>query len=149
MNHDPKEHYALFWDYENTPLSREDYYETYLALKAFEMHHHVVYGKVYFRQASISAEDVKILQLLPFLQQKIVSTNEKNAVDKILIQSCLSVIQSNLEISHILMLSGDGDFKPLLDQCKRLNKKFWVICQELTKNRAFVQQVLPAFSSVI
>ncbi len=145
MNQDPKKHYAIFWDYENTPLSRENYYETYLALKAFQQHHSVAYAKVFYRQSSISAEDVKIIRLLPFMKHEIVVGTEKNAVDNVLIQSCRNLLQKRIEITHLILISGDGDFETLLTQSRKQDKKMWVICQAKTKNRAFVQQANRCF----
>jgi len=145
MNHDPNEHYAIFWDYENTPLSRQDFYETYLALKAFNDQHTIVFTKVYYRQISISPDDLKIIRLLPKIQTKCVQNNKKNAVDNVLMQSCRSVLENHPEITHVIILSGDGDFGPLIKDIRNRGMKTWLICRKKSRNRKCAKQANSCF----
>jgi uncharacterized LabA/DUF88 family protein len=132
--------FGIFWDYENVPLRKDDYYEIFLGLKAFIEQHEIRYAKVYYRESTITQEDIKIIRDLKVFQFKQIKHNHKNAVDKTLIQSCLSIIKQYPEINQLLLISGDADFLPLLQNLFKQGIKVSILCQEGNKNRKFLEK---------
>jgi len=86
-----------------------------------------------------SQEDIKIIRDLKVFQLKQIKHNHKNAVDNSLIQSCLAIIKQYPEINHLLLISGDADFLPLLQKLIKQGIKVSILCQERTANKNFLQ----------
>lgn len=133
--------FGIFWDYENVPLRKDDYCEIFLGLNAFIEQHEIRYAKVYYRESTITQEDIKIIRDLKVFQLKHIKQNHKNAVDKSLIQSCLAVINQYPEINHLLLISGDADFLPLIQNLFKQGIKVSILCQEGNKNRKYLEKV--------
>ena len=132
--------FGIFWDYENVPIRKDDFYEIFLGLKIFIEKHEISYAKVYYRESTITQEDIKIIRDLKVFQFKQIKHNHKNAVDKSLIQSCLSITKQYPEINHLLLISGDADFLPLLQNLFKQGIKVSILCQEGNKNRKYFEK---------
>jgi uncharacterized LabA/DUF88 family protein len=61
------------------------------------------------------------------------SKHKRNNVDKKLIAYCRAQILSNPDITTVILLSGDGDFKGLVRDLKAAGKKVIVIAECLKK----------------
>ncbi|MHA2108258.1 MAG: NYN domain-containing protein [Candidatus Hodarchaeales archaeon] len=70
--------------------------------------------------------------------------NKPNAVDFSLIQSCIDVMKTLPETTQIVLISGDGDFLPLISQLP--NHSIVVICQRQNLNKKLIQTVNRAYS---
>lgn len=129
--------FAIFWDYENVPFMNDYYHEMYNGLKAFIKNHQVQYAKVYYRKNSIGEQDLKIIKLLKPFQTKLVKDNKKNAVDRILIQSCESMIKSHPNITNVLLITGDMDFYNLIRFLQVCNIKVGILGRNKKDNRLY------------
>lgn len=132
--------FGIFWDYENVPLRKDDYYEIFLGLKIFIELHEIRYAKVYYRESTITQEDIDIIRELKVFQFKRIKHNHKNAVDNSLIQSCSSIVKQYPEINQILLISGDADFLPLLRKMLKQGIKVIILCQKGNKNRKYLEK---------
>lgn len=124
----PTEKVALFWDYENVPFQHRDWRLFVTALQQFIAHNTVILAKCYYRRQNMSEDDKENIQLIQHMKLKRVQGTAPNTVDNLLITSCNDTIHSHAEIEHVIIISGDGDFIPLLRDLQRHHIQTSVIC---------------------
>ena len=61
-------------------------------------------------------------------------------MDNSLIQSCLAIIKQYPEIKHLLLISGDADFLPLVKKLIKQGIRVSVLCQKGNKNRKYLEK---------
>ncbi len=132
---------AIFWDYENIPFRHVDWRKFVEALNHFIKNHDLLVVKCFYRDLIVSDDDKDIFQMIHHLKLKRVMGTEHNAVDKILIQSCKETIRSKPEIRHVIIISGDGDFLPLVKHLHQQQIKVSVICLIAKGNLRLINSV--------
>lgn len=73
------------------------------------------------------------------------SKRKKNNADRKLIAHCRQQILPHPEITTVILLSGDGDFKGLVHDLKAQGKEVIVIAQSLKKTSSKLRQVADEF----
>jgi hypothetical protein len=135
INNIPKENLlsrvrvAIFWDYENIPLPKENPEHLISALKNYFAANNVAFAKVYIRKDSISPPMLDFLHQFKTLKMKWISSTRKNAVDISIIQSALDILEQDPKIRRILFLSGDGDYYRLFKIFRAKNIKLAIVCR--------------------
>jgi hypothetical protein len=138
---------ALFWDYENVPLRRKDRGRFLWAIVNMINAFTFDFQRIYTRKSTISPRDYKQLLEKGFDKGKHfkwIKSNEPNAVDFSLIRSCIDVMQKFPDITQVVLISGDGDFLPLVTQLPE--HYIVVICQRQNLNKKLIQTVSKAYS---
>jgi uncharacterized LabA/DUF88 family protein len=132
---------AIFWDYENIPFRHLDWRTFVQALQTYITTHNVVVAKCFYRDLIVSDDDRENLQLIQHMKLKRVTGSEHNAVDNVLIQSCTATIRSKKDIREIIIISGDGDFLPLVRDLHNQNIKVSVVCPLAKGNLRLINAV--------
>ena len=70
-------------------------------------------------------------------------SNDPNAADYSMIESCISVLDSRPHISQVVIITGDGDFADLVESLP--NHYIVVICQEKNYNQFLIDLVDEAY----
>ena len=102
--------------------------------------------KIYALKKTLRKSDLNILKFHDFKAANIkwVSGNGKNAVDHIMMQSCIDVLRTRTRISQVLLINGDGDFKMLANALP--NHHIAVIYQKYNYNQRLIDIVDNAIS---
>lgn len=138
---------ALFWDYENVPLRIDDYVEFLNAIDQIYKLLDIEFTRIYARKKTMSDGDYGLLrnrEFDPEIHFKWVEDNKKNAVDKILIQSCLTVLKTRPHITQVIIIAGDGDFYQLVNNLP--DHHIMVICQGHNYSKKLIETVDEGFS---
>jgi hypothetical protein len=138
---------ALFWDYENVPLRRKDRGRFLWAIVNMINAFTPDFIRIYGRKTTISLHDYNQLLTKGFDKNKHfkwISSNVPNAVDFSLIRSCIDVLNKRPEITQVVLISGDGDFLPLVTQYP--DHYIVVICQLKNLNKKLIKTVNRAYS---
>ncbi len=138
---------ALFWDYENVPLRRKDRGRFLWAIVNMLNTFIFYFNRIYSRKSTKSPQDYGRLLEKGFNKNKHfkwISSNEPNAVDFSLIHSCIDVLNKHPLIIQVVLISGDGDFLPLVTQLP--DHYIVVICQRKNLNRKLIENVNRAYS---
>jgi NYN domain-containing protein len=133
---------AIFWDYENIPFRHNDWRGFVAALNSFIKSNKICFAKCFYRENNVSEDDRILLQLVQRMKLKRVEGTEHNAVDKVIIQSCQNLISRNSEIKQVLIISGDGDYLPLVTNLKSKQINVSVICIRSHGNRRLIKNVV-------
>jgi len=119
-------HVAIFWDWQNVKATEEQI--RCLMMFAYDKGH-VVLKKAY---ADWGHENQKLADLLCDLFDCInipSSKDKKNRADYKLIEDCRQRVLNNPDISTVILLSGDKDFKGLVNELKAKGKQVIVIAR--------------------
>ncbi len=138
---------ALFWDYENVPLRQKDRGRFLWAIVNMLNSFTFDFQRIYARKSTMSSHDYKQLLAKGFDKDKHfkwIKINESNAVDFSLIRSCIDVMRNYPDITQFVLISGDGDFLPLVTQFP--DHFIVVICQRQNLNKTLIQTVNRAYS---
>jgi hypothetical protein len=95
-------------------------------LKNFLCSVNILFAKVYSHK-EYTEENLDVLKKIPKLKIKAVEKDGPNAADENLIQSCECVIRDKPEITHVVLISGDDDFRNLIMNLKVQKKQIGVI----------------------
>jgi len=117
-------HVAIFWDWQNVKATDEQI--RCLMMFAYDKGH-VVLKKAY---ADWGKENQKLADLLFYSFDCInvpSSKDEKNRADDKLIEDCKRQVLKKINISTIIIISGDSDFTGLVNELKANGKKVIVI----------------------
>lgn len=137
---------GIFWDYENVPLRHKDYSGFLDALVNYYNAHTIAYAKIYARDRTMSDRDYELIEERHIFQFKFVEHNDKNAVDYVMMQSCLDVLRNKEEINHVLLLTGDGDFSDLADDLLDWKVTITLICQQQNVSSELLEYINKAYS---
>ena len=99
---------CLFWDYENVSLSQETGETFLLALKNLFDNVNVVFSKVFFRKDLSNHNIIDRIQKTGLFSINIIKDNSKNAIDRALISSLIS-LRRRKKITHVILITGDLD----------------------------------------
>jgi len=138
---------VLFWDYENVPLRRKDHRRFLWAIVNMFNTFTFDFKRIYVRKSTMSSQGYRRLLTKGFDKSKHfkwILCNEPNAVDFSLIHSCIDILNRHPQITQVVLISGDGDFLPLVTQLP--DHYIVVICQRRNLNRKLIQTVNRAYS---
>ncbi|MFX0067174.1 MAG: NYN domain-containing protein [Candidatus Hermodarchaeota archaeon] len=119
---------AIFWDYENVHLSAQGI-NVPLAEAIIEYSEslgHVCEKKAYSNWRQISDTVVQALYSLGFEPIQ-VSMGKQNSVDVKLTVDCMSLVSEISSLKHIIIVTGDKDYIPLVTWLKKHKKRVVVI----------------------
>jgi len=128
------------------PLRHDDYEGFLAGLGHFISNNLIVFARVYSREKMMSDMDYDLISDLNSFDFKWVSSDDPNAADYSLIQSCTSVLNNNKDINHVLLISGDGDFVELTDRLHDRQVAITLICQENNYSIDLVSDVHRAYA---
>lgn len=121
---------GIFWDYENVPLRQKDSKAFLKGLKSYISQNNVPFAHVYCRTQTLPVpREKEILSIRPF-DVNFTSRPGEDAVDISLIQSCLKILDNHPNFNHVLILTGDIDYRELITQLKNRKIRVTLICQE-------------------
>ena len=121
---------AIFWDYENVQLNRTTCPIFLQALRNFMDLNPTQFAAVYYRTISCRPEILRQIQAIPGLQTKRVDNDAHNAVDSVLMQSCRDAINRHSTINHIVLISGDADYRQLISHLTNKRISVSIICRQ-------------------
>ena len=117
---------CVIWDYENVHLSLETVDTFLVALKHLNDNVNVVFSKVFFRKDYTSPGIIERIQSSGFLTFNLIRDNSKNAIDRALSNSLISVSQSR-KITHVILITGDYDYRKVIIETYKWVKKIILI----------------------
>ncbi|MDH5404833.1 MAG: NYN domain-containing protein [Candidatus Heimdallarchaeota archaeon] len=115
---------VLFWDYENIPLLSKDQDAFLNKLKELQNIFNIIHFRIFARSKTLSYQKRKFLRSKGFstrIYVHWVDDNSKNAVDNAIKNDCMDVVGKENDISHIILISGDGDYYSLLEKLPHLH----------------------------
>ena len=119
---------AIFWDYENVHLSAQGI-NVPLAEAVIDYSEalgHICEKKAYSNWRNTSDTVVQALYSLGFEPIQ-VSMGKQNSVDVKLTVDCMSLVSENPSLKHIIIVTGDKDYIPLVTWLKKKRKRVVVI----------------------
>jgi uncharacterized LabA/DUF88 family protein len=132
------EFYAVFWDYENVNLSEKTSRSFITSLNNFFTKNQIIYAKVYGQRKNLPAKYETQIKTLHGMKFQWVSIIGKNASDKILITSAMSIVQNKPEITCVVLISGDGDFSSFLQFLKERKIKIITVYRSDSSNLPYI-----------
>lgn len=137
---------GIFWDYENVPLRHRDFKGFLVGLKNFISSHNIYFARVYARKRTITGLCQEHINSLEVFDYKFVKGNESNAVDYIMMQSCIDALRRNVNIKQAIIITGDGDFSDLLTNIESSGVHISLIYQKANYNECLFDKADNAYS---
>ena len=137
---------GIFWDYENVPLRQKDGDLFLEGLQHFIRLNNVSFARLYCHEMNLPAARETQIRVIPPFDVKFTSLPGPNAADQSLIQSCINVLQNHKDINHVVILTGDADFRELLAQLKNWDVRVTLICQEQNYSPELVDEAHHAYA---
>ncbi|OLS14777.1 MAG: hypothetical protein RBG13Loki_1593 [Promethearchaeota archaeon CR_4] len=138
---------ALFWDYENVPIPKQNGTLFLQALRSFFQQHPPECARIYAHKEALPAAVLqKIRQVSPFRVKWVTGTGT-NAADKVMIRSARDTLRVRPKLPFLVLISGDGHFRNLLRELGEVTGRTILICGQKNYNRRLFKESYHVFSS--
>ncbi len=137
---------GIFWDYENVSLRQKDGEEFLRGINGYIRQNNVRFARLYCHENSLPVEREQQIRAIPPFDIKFTNMSGLSAADRSLIQSCINVLQNNRDINHVVIITGDSDFRELIVQLKDWDVRVTLICQEKNYSPNLVDEAHHAYA---
>ena len=120
-------HVGILWDIENvTPPANTNYIQS--VIEKVAENNRISYAMAFGNWNKDSIKNIAHELFINNFELKHIPKSIKNSADMSLVAHGVEIIFQYPHIERFVLISGDGDFRPLLSTQKKWGKETWVIC---------------------
>ena len=120
-------HVGILWDIENvTPPANTNYIQS--VIEKVAENNRISYAMAFGNWNKESIRNIAHELFINNFELKHIPKSIKNSADMSLVAHGVEIIFQYPHIERFVLISGDGDFRPLLSTQKKWGKETWVIC---------------------